>query len=113
MPPNQVDRRDHEEAQQGHGNHPADLRGGNAAIDQTVRVPEFRGGRVNRVEWAQSDVGGKGVSVASFLADFGEPATATGLLGSTNDDRTQALGAARELIESFEARVRMRDHAAG
>jgi 1-phosphofructokinase family hexose kinase len=57
----------------------------NPAIDQTARVPEFTAGRVNRVDWEQSDAGGKGVNVASFLADLGEPACATGLLGSAND----------------------------
>jgi 1-phosphofructokinase family hexose kinase len=57
----------------------------NPAIDQTVRVPGFTAGRVNRVEWEQSDAGGKGVNVASFLADLGQPATAAGLLGTDND----------------------------
>ncbi len=56
----------------------------NPAIDQTARVASFTAGRVNRVEWDQSDAGGKGVNVASFLADAGLPVTATGLLGSGN-----------------------------
>jgi hypothetical protein len=56
----------------------------NPAIDQTARVPNFTAGRVNRVEWEQSDAGGKGVNVASFLADAGLPVAATGLLGSAN-----------------------------
>ncbi|WP_363929395.1 PfkB family carbohydrate kinase, partial [Thiocapsa sp.] len=53
----------------------------NPAIDQTARVPEFTAGRVNRVEQEQADAGGKGVNVASFLADFGPQVVATGLLG--------------------------------
>jgi 1-phosphofructokinase len=56
----------------------------NPAIDQTARIPEFTAGRVNRVEWEQSDAGGKGVNVASFLADFGQRVAVTGLLGSAN-----------------------------
>jgi 1-phosphofructokinase len=56
----------------------------NPAIDQTARVPKFTAGRVNRVEWEQADAGGKGVNVASFLADAGLPVAATGLLGSGN-----------------------------
>jgi 1-phosphofructokinase len=56
----------------------------NPAIDQTARVPNFTAGRVNRVEWEQSDAGGKGVNVASFLADSGLPVAATGFLGSAN-----------------------------
>ncbi len=56
----------------------------NPAIDQTARVPSFTAGRVNRVEWEQSDAGGKGVNVASFLADAGLQVAATGLFGSAN-----------------------------
>ena len=57
----------------------------NPAIDQTARVPEFTAGRVNRVDWEQSDAGGKGINVASFLADLGQSVIATGLLGTAND----------------------------
>lgn len=56
----------------------------NPAIDQTARIPSFTAGRVNRVEWEQSDAGGKGVNVASFLADAGLQVAATGLFGSGN-----------------------------
>ncbi|HSK38269.1 MAG TPA: 1-phosphofructokinase family hexose kinase, partial [Arenibaculum sp.] len=56
----------------------------NPAIDQTARVPNFTAGAVNRVEWEQSDAGGKGVNVASFLADAGVPAAVTGILGEAN-----------------------------
>lgn len=57
----------------------------NAAIDQTVSIPNFAAGTVNRVQTSQMDPGGKGVNVASFLADFGQPVTATGFLGADND----------------------------
>lgn len=56
----------------------------NPAIDQTVCVSSFTAGSVNRVEWERSDAGGKGVNVASFLADAGLPVCATGLLGNAN-----------------------------
>ena len=59
----------------------------NAAIDQTALVPGFTAGEVNRVERAQSDAGGKGVNVASFLADFGHQVAVTGLLDGRDPRR--------------------------
>ncbi|MGD8589868.1 MAG: 1-phosphofructokinase [Chromatiales bacterium] len=56
----------------------------NPAIDHTARISSFTAGRVNRVEWEQADAGGKGVNVASFLADAGLPVAATGLFGNGN-----------------------------
>jgi 1-phosphofructokinase len=58
----------------------------NPAIDQTIIIPNFTAGAVNRVQSSQMDAGGKGINVASFLADFGQPATVTGFLGADNDD---------------------------
>lgn len=58
----------------------------NPAIDQTVMIPRFAAGTVNRVQSSQLDAGGKGINVASFLADFEQPALATGFLGADNDD---------------------------
>jgi 1-phosphofructokinase len=58
----------------------------NPAIDQTITIPNFTAGAVNRVQASQMDAGGKGINVASFLADFGQPATVTGFLGVGNDD---------------------------
>lgn len=57
----------------------------NPAIDQTISIPNFTAGAVNRVQSSQMDAGGKGINVASFLADFGQPAAATGFLGADND----------------------------
>jgi len=57
----------------------------NPAIDQTISIPNFTAGAVNRVQSSQMDAGGKGINVASFLADFGQPATVTGFLGADND----------------------------
>lgn len=56
----------------------------NPAVDQTVSIPYFRAGEVNRVEWEQSDPGGKGVNVASFLTDFGYSVSVSGFLGKEN-----------------------------
>jgi 1-phosphofructokinase len=57
----------------------------NPAIDQTISIPNFEAGIVNRVQSSQMDAGGKGINVAAFLADFGQPAAATGFLGAEND----------------------------
>lgn len=56
----------------------------NPAIDQTVSIPNFKAGAVNRVQHTQSDPGGKGVNVAWFLADYGHLITVTGFLGEEN-----------------------------
>jgi 1-phosphofructokinase len=58
----------------------------NPAIDQTIAIPNFTAGTVNRVQSSRLDPGGKGINVASFLADFGQPATVTGFLGADNDE---------------------------
>ena len=39
----------------------------NPAIDETITVPGFAAGAVNRVERVRQDPGGKGVNVASAL----------------------------------------------
>jgi 1-phosphofructokinase len=57
----------------------------NPAIDQTISIPNFTAGAVNRVQSSQMDAGGKGINVASFLSDYGQPATVTGFLGADND----------------------------
>jgi 1-phosphofructokinase len=58
----------------------------NPAIDQTIAIPNFTAGAVNRVQSSQLDPGGKGINVASFLSDFGQPVTVTGFLGADNDE---------------------------
>ncbi|MGB3495954.1 MAG: 1-phosphofructokinase [Elainellaceae cyanobacterium] len=63
----------------------------NPAIDQTASIPNFAPDAVNRVVWEQADPGGKGVNVSSFLADFGYPSTATGLLGRDNPELFERL----------------------
>jgi 1-phosphofructokinase len=58
----------------------------NPAIDQTIAIPNFTPGLVNRVLYSRLHAGGKGVNVASLLSDFGQPATVTGFLGADNDE---------------------------
>jgi 1-phosphofructokinase len=69
----------------------------NPAIDQTVAIPNFMAGAVNRVQSVQLDPGGKGINVASFLADFGQPVTVTGFLGADNDEIFRRFFARKEI----------------
>lgn len=71
----------------------------NPAIDQTVSIPGFTAGQVNRVAESRSDAGGKGVNVAGVLSDLGVEVIATGFLGWD--------GAA--LFETFFERKRIAD----
>jgi len=73
----------------------------NPAIDQTARVSNFTAGRVNRVEWEQADAGGKGVNVASFLADAGLSVCATGFLGNGNAEPFIELFARKGIENRF------------
>lgn len=63
----------------------------NPAIDQTVSIPNFTAGAVNRVQSSQMNAGGKGINVASFLADYNQPVTVTGFLGVNNDEAFRHL----------------------
>lgn len=56
----------------------------NPAIDQTVRVDNFRPDTVNRGQSISFEASGKGVNVASFLTDYGYDTVATGYLGQVN-----------------------------
>lgn len=73
----------------------------NPAIDQTVAIPDFSAGRVNRVRDFRSDAGGKGVNVAAFLADYGLPVTATGFLGDKNSHPFERLFAQKNITDRF------------
>ena len=73
----------------------------NPAIDQTISIPNFAAGQVNRVEWEQSDPGGKGVNVAAFLADFGSPVSVTGFLGAGNTEIFRSFFAAKGIEDHF------------
>jgi 1-phosphofructokinase len=73
----------------------------NPAIDQTVSIPNFQAGQVNRVTEAQSDPGGKGVNVASFLADFGMEVSVSGFLGEENTHLFERLFAQKGIHDRF------------
>lgn len=73
----------------------------NPAIDQTASIPNFTPNAVNRVAWEQADAGGKGVNVASFLADFGYSVSATGLLGQDNPELFQKLFDQKGIANQF------------
>lgn len=73
----------------------------NPAIDLTAGMSGFRPGRVNRIAWDRADPGGKGVNVASFLADFGVGVTVTGFMGSENAAPFTALFAEKAIVDRF------------
>lgn len=73
----------------------------NPALDLTVRADGWKRGEVNLGQSLQFDAGGKGVNVASFLADWGLTVTATGLLGDENPERFEALFRAKGIRDEF------------
>lgn len=73
----------------------------NPAIDQTVRVDDFAPNQVNRAQAMQFDAGGKGVNVASFLADYGLTVTATGFLGNANPQLFAAHFHSKAIADCF------------
>ena len=73
----------------------------NPAIDQTIMLDALWAGRVHRAQAVRYDPGGKGVNVASCLADWGVPAIVTGLLGADNAAPFEALFAAKAIEDRF------------
>jgi 1-phosphofructokinase len=73
----------------------------NPAIDQTVVVDHFQINTVNRGRSLQLDAGGKGVNVASLLADYGLPVAVTGLLGADNPAIFEQLFARKGIADHF------------
>src|SRR5919202_2800085 len=73
----------------------------NPAIDQMASIRNFQAGEVNRVEWEQSDPGGKGVNVASFLTDFGFSVTVSGFLGKDNMELFQNFFTQKDIQNQF------------
>lgn len=73
----------------------------NPAIDQTVSVDDFRAGEVNRVLEVRQNAGGKGVNVASALADLGVSVVATGFLGRENAGLFESLFRAKRIEDRF------------
>ena len=73
----------------------------NPAIDQTLSIPGFAAGRVNRVAGSRSNAGGKGVNVACFLADLGLDVIATGFLGAKNPELFEEGFARKGIADRF------------
>jgi len=73
----------------------------NPAIDQTVHIPGFRAGEVNRVAASRLDAGGKGINVASSLSDLGIAVLVTGFLGEDNAEIFERLFRAKAIEDRF------------
>lgn len=86
----------------------------NPAIDQTVRVDHLRTNSVNRGQAMQFDAGGKGVNVASYLADYRLQMPAprvdaasivevvvTGFLGQENTALFESLFSKKQITDHF------------
>lgn len=73
----------------------------NPALDHTIEVNDLHTGAVNRALAMQVDVGGKGINVASCLADFGVPTAVTGLLGRENAALFDALFESKRIANRF------------
>jgi len=73
----------------------------NPAIDRTVSISNFKAGAVNRVESVRSNPGGKGVNVASALADHGHGVAVTGFLGRSNAGAFEELFTQKKIADHF------------
>jgi len=73
----------------------------NPAIDQMVTLERLAPGEVHRAESARCDAGGKGINVASCLADWGLTVSATGLLGRDNATIFEDLFVAKNIADRF------------
>ncbi len=69
----------------------------NPALDQTVAIDDFHAGTVNRVSHSRLDPGGKGINVATALADLGYQVVATGFLGKANPEMFERHFSARSI----------------
>lgn len=74
----------------------------NPALDQTIILDHLRVGEVNRAQSAMVHAGGKGVNVASCLADWDHEGVAvTGILGADNEAAFKALFKAKAITDGF------------
>jgi 1-phosphofructokinase len=73
----------------------------NPAIDQTITLDHLVPGEVHRALSARENAGGKGVNVASCLADWGIEVAVHGLLGTANAAPFEALFAAKGVADRF------------
>lgn len=79
----------------------------NPAIDQTILCSPFALNTVNRGQSLHLEAGGKGVNVATFLAESGCPAIAAGFLGRDNAAIFEDWFASRGIEDRF---VRIAGH---
>ncbi|GGZ91937.1 1-phosphofructokinase [Ignatzschineria ureiclastica] len=74
----------------------------NPAIDQTIKVPLLTVGAVQRAESVHYNAGGKGIMVASCLADWGQfSIRAGGLLGESNSQIFEEALKAKSIQDCF------------
>ena len=73
----------------------------NPAVDQTVMLDALQIGAVNRAISARIDAGGKGINVASCLADWGLATAVTGLLGRANASVFETLFDTKRIDDRF------------
>lgn len=73
----------------------------NPALDMTVRADGWQPNTVNSGQDMHLSAGGKGVNVASILADWGITVTATGLLGAENAGSFETLFRAKHIQDAF------------
>lgn len=73
----------------------------NPAIDQTLYVEHFALNTVNRMQHMRQDPGGKGVNVASYLADYGLRVAVTGFLGQDNATLFEQWFSRKNILNRF------------
>lgn len=73
----------------------------NPAIDETIRVDRLIRGEVHRVRSVRYNAGGKGIDVASCLADWGTAVVAAGFLGAKNDALFERLFKDKNITDRF------------
>lgn len=73
----------------------------NPAIDVTLSLDKLNVGAVNRVQTSQIEPAGKGINVASILAQLGHQVTVTGFLGVDNCQMFQDKFGALSLCDEF------------
>ncbi|HEY8908605.1 MAG TPA: PfkB family carbohydrate kinase, partial [Rhodoferax sp.] len=73
----------------------------NPALDHTLEIDSLHVGEVNRALRMQVDVGGKGINVASCLADFGITSSVTGQIGRENAVQFETLFHAKGIDNRF------------
>ncbi|KPF54775.1 1-phosphofructokinase [Novosphingobium sp. AAP1] len=73
----------------------------NPAIDETITLDRLVPGQVHRARGVRQNAGGKGINVASCLADWRTPVSAHGLLGRDNAAPFEALFAAKPITDAM------------